>query len=134
MSVGNRSLYCPASDTQISAYLMHKMEEYYTSQEEGECEIRPPKIAVTVSGLQSTSSIQPTRIWIINKDVHIDEDCILVRPDESPYIWLGEYGGSSDNRGAPLSTMATVEQSSDAFIDHFDALKQVHRNCLFDGA
>ena len=129
-SVGNRSLYCPASDTQISAYLMQKMEEYYSSLEEGECKSRPPKIAAVVSGLQPASREQPRQIWVMNGMVHIDEDGNLVKPEESPYLWLGDYG-PGDIRGASpqtLATSVTTEQSSDALVDLFDALKQVHRH------
>ena len=117
------------SDTQISAYLMLKMEEYYSSQEEGECENQGPKIAV-VSGLHSTFHEQPKRIWVMNGSVHIDEDGELVSPDESPYIWLGDYG-SGDIRGAPPQTLATsvmTVQSSEALIHLFGGLKLVHRH------
>lgn len=61
----------------------------------------------------------------MNGSVHVDEDGNLVKPDESPYLWLGDYG-SGDIRGAPpqtLATSATAVQSSETLIDLFDGLE-----------
>ena len=101
-SVGSKSIYCPATDTQISAYMMKKVEEFYSSQEEGECEHSPPKRAAVVTGLQPLPH-QERKIWVLNGQTHIDEDGLLLMPQSSPYVWLGDY--SSDLPGIPPPSM-----------------------------
>lgn len=61
--VGSKSIYCPATDSQISSYMMYKVEEFYSSQEEhAECVHSPPKRAAVVTGLQPHLQ-QEKKIW-----------------------------------------------------------------------
>lgn len=53
------------------------------------------KSAARATGLQKPpkwlpSSTQAMKVWVLNADVHLDEDGEPVLPNESPYLWLGD--------------------------------------------
>ena len=53
------------------------------------------KCAARVTGLQQASSwidpqYQSKKIWELNGEVQLDEFGVLVSPETSPYIWIGD--------------------------------------------
>lgn len=125
-SVGSKSIYCPATDTQISSYMMKKVEEFYSSQEDGEYDVSSPKRAAVVTGLQPDPQ-QQGKIWVLNGQTHIDKDGLLLPPKNSPFIWLGDY--SSEIPGIPPSTMACSVSSDLAPGSSLKALRKLIK-CL----
>lgn len=83
--------------------MMHKVEEFYSSQEESAEYVHSPKQAAVVTGLQPHLQHE-RKIWVLNGQVHIDEDGLLLPSHSSPFIWLGDY--SSDIPGIPSPSLA----------------------------
>lgn len=45
------------------------------------------------------------KLWVLNADVHLNEDGEPVLPDESPYLWLGDVcSGQPDILQAEMQT------------------------------
>lgn len=128
-SIGTHSLYTHATDSQISAYLMRKVEEFYTDDE------NPPssKEVASVMGLQPCDGEgDREHIWVLNAEVHINEDGQLIPPHTSPYIWLASYT-SQELASLPTFEMASLSKpslSSEALLDLVQALQDVHQENL----
>ena len=85
-----------ATPTQLSSYLMNKIEIFQQNATE---EQATPLKAPCVVGLQpvtedpeaSSDSQQQasTRVWVLNDAVHLDDDGHHI--SSSPYIWLGNH-------------------------------------------
>ena len=52
-------------------------------------------VTAKVTGLQqpptwASQLYQQHKVWVLNAEVQIDENGSSIRPDDSPYIWLGD--------------------------------------------
>lgn len=92
-SINWPSLKCCATNTQLSAYLMYKYEEFATK-----CGGEPKYyVAVRYLGLQDTKDCDNAKkVWVLNNLMHFTEDGKLLDPEDSPFIWLGSF-----KRGRP---------------------------------
>lgn len=87
-SVNWPSLKCYATNTQLSAYLMFKYEEFATK-----CGGEPKYyVAVRCLGLQDSKDCENERkVWVLNSLMHFTEDGKILDPEDSPFIWLGDF-------------------------------------------
>ena len=76
------SLRCNASNVQLGAYLMKKLESY--CKENGDL---PKKFTVIRTGLQPVGKGSECGVWVFNQDIHINEHGRLINPVDSPYYW-----------------------------------------------
>ena len=106
-SVNYPSLKCCATNTQLSAYLMFKYEEFATKYE-GEPKYYVPARHLGLQDCQDNENEQ--KIWVLNKSLHFTEDGKVVDPEQSPYIWLGEFarGRPALNHLIPNNTFAAT--------------------------
>lgn len=58
------------------------------------------------AGLQKPLKwLPPSKLWVLNADVHLNEDGDPVPPDDSPYLWLGDVcSGRPDTLQAEMQT------------------------------
>ena len=105
---------------------MRKVEEFYSDNENE----HSSKEVATVMGLQPESDI-----WVLNDNVHINEDGQLIPRHSSPYIWLAGYtleGGGIPTRDMESSASARDLEgsSSDSLANLTIALEEVHQHNL----
>ena len=91
------SLKCTASTKQIIGYVMKKMELYKSITN------RELRLAVTTIGLQDGTP----KIWVLNSSVQYNADGDLINPDESRYIWLGDFLHTGKNPYVALNKYAS---------------------------
>ena len=76
---------CPEiSDRELAYFLMNKTDAFLQQS------VTAKKCAARVTGLQAPPSWDPSmkRVWVLNSEVHLDEDGHTITPTESPYVWL----------------------------------------------
>ena len=107
---------------------MRKVEEFYSDEENAHLS----KQVASVMGLQPYGdSPDAHKIWVLNGDVHIDEDGQFIPPSNSPFIWLSAY--TSELPDAPSHDMASLSKPSPLHEAHevlFDLvafLQEVHQ-------
>jgi len=100
-SVDCPSLKCHASNTQLSAYLMAKYEEYGENHEDGS----QFKIAAKHLGLQNTTDFH--KVWVLNKSLQVNNNGEELLLSSSPYVWLGDFAAKCKG----LSSYAVVNAS-----------------------
>lgn len=94
------SLKCCATNTQLSAYLMHKYE-LFAEEYEGS-----PKFytAARYLGLQNCGDER--KVWVMNSNLQFDEYGKIIDLNESQYIWLGEFSTACKGLGIVDSNLA----------------------------
>lgn len=82
------SLRCNASNVQLGAYLMKKLESY--CKDNGDL---PKKFTIVRTGLQPIVSkgYEDSCVWVFNQDVHINEHGRSINPVDSPYYWSKQF-------------------------------------------
>ena len=81
---------CPEiSDRDLAYYLMYKTDSFVHNG------ASTKKSAARATGLQKqpkwlNPSSQAMKVWVLNGDVHLNEDGKPIQPSESPYLWLGD--------------------------------------------
>lgn len=77
---------CPEiSDRDLAYYLMYKTDSFVHSTSS-------KKSAARVTGLQKAPkwATSTSQVWVLNAEVHINEDGEPISPEASPYLWLGD--------------------------------------------
>ena len=101
------SLKCCATNTQLSAYLMFKYEEFATK-----CEGEPKYfVAARYLGLQDSRDAESEgKVWVLNKSLHFTEDGKALEPEQSPFIWLADFarGRSELTNIIPNNTFSAI--------------------------
>ena len=81
---------CHYSDKQLRRFLMDKIDTYNEDSRDTTCSRAQ---AVSVIGLQIPPSWVPTpppKVWVLNKEIQLDEDGQLVDLTSSPYTWISD--------------------------------------------
>ena len=94
------SLKCCATNTQLSAYLMHKYEIF--AEEYG----GSPKFYTAARYLGLQNCQDERKVWVLNSNLQLDEDGKAIDVNESQYIWLGQFSTASKGLGIVESTLA----------------------------
>ena len=102
-----------ATPTQLSSYLMQKIESFHENATE---EQAIPLKAACVVGLQpedgeassDSQQLASTHVWVLNDKVHLDDNGHHIHP--SPYTWLGDHcSGKRTPFVAPQSLASSVK-------------------------
>ncbi len=104
-SLESGALMCQLYNAELSKYLMSLTNEFCRNQMNlGVPRVRYIKKAAECLGRQSGS-----RVWVMNKDVHLDENGKRINTIDSEYIWLGSLASSrSLTHVAPASDAALI--------------------------
>ncbi len=101
-SLESGALMCQLYNGELNKYLMNLTNKFSRNQMElGVPKVRYVKKAAECLGRQSGS-----RVWVLNKEVHLNENGEQIPAIDSEYIWLGAMAG---RRSLP-----NIAQASDA--------------------
>lgn len=98
-----RYLFCNATTSQIQEHLSVKYRQFLLQQNGDE---KLVKIAAKNVGLQEIDEEdyaveelhlrRDAKLWVLNSSVHVTSSGRLVSPEDSPFVWLGNYKNSSN--------------------------------------
>uniref|UniRef100_A0A1X7UJZ4 PH domain-containing protein n=1 Tax=Amphimedon queenslandica TaxID=400682 RepID=A0A1X7UJZ4_AMPQE len=106
--LGFAGLRCNANNTQLGSYLMKKLEISYRNGD-----IKKKKMVAVVGRQNGTDEI-----WVMNRQIHLDNKGVQVDPSESPYTWNDEL----DDMAPELTAVRKNKSSVRALI------KAVHKS------
>ncbi len=84
-SLESGALMCQLYNTELNKYLMNLTNEFCQTQ----MELGIPKVRYVKRAAECLGQQPGSRVWVMNEEVHLDENGDHIPISDSEYIWLG---------------------------------------------
>lgn len=104
-SLESGALMCQLYNAELNKYLMNLTNEFSRKQ----MELGVPKVCYIKKAAECLGRQPGSRVWVMNKEVHLNENGDQIPTIDSDYIWLGTMASSQSLPNiAPASDAALI--------------------------